>query len=210
MLVDAPANPMCLTCMATPFAGAAEKVNSLSIKEYAVICWVTPSSVTSRSLILGGNLDNEKLVVEPSPVNASTLLSEISKVSCASPIKLPQKMSLDVGAVLNKIFLFWTAYPSVKEESFLLGLCITLLIATCNCVASEILGELPLLWVILNFVFVPSNAAVNVWDVPEPTDDKFIFTLVFAFDNVYRNPALVLTHKILISYSPYYFNAYIK
>ena len=97
---------MCLTCIATPFAGAAEKVNSLSIKEYAVICWVTPSSVTSRSLILGGTLDNVKLVVEPSPVNASTLLSEISKVSCASPIKLPQKISLDVGAVLNKIFLF--------------------------------------------------------------------------------------------------------
>ena len=181
-LVDAPANPICLICIATPLDGAAEKVNTLSVKVYAVICWVTPSNVTSRSLLLGGILDNVKLVVEPSPVNASTLLSEISKVSCASPIKLPQKMSLDVGAVLNKIFLSWTAYPSVKEVSFLLGLCITLLIATCNCVASDIRGELPLLWVILNFVFVPSNATFNVWDVPPPTPDKLVAVRLAAFD----------------------------
>ena len=79
---------------------------------------MTPSSVTSRSLLLGGTFDKVKLVVEPSPVYASILLSEISKVSCASPIKLPQNASFDVGAVLNKIFLFSTAYPSVKDASF--------------------------------------------------------------------------------------------
>ena len=103
----------------------------------------------------------------------------MSKVSCTSPIKLPQKTSLDVGGVLNIIFLFSTANPSVNVVALLLGLCTTLLIAICNCVAFVIRDDAPP-WVILNFVFMPSNATVNVWAVPEPTEFKFIIELLFA------------------------------
>ena len=35
-------------------------------------------------------------------MNESTLLSEMSKVSCTSPTKLPQKTSLNVGAFLTR------------------------------------------------------------------------------------------------------------
>ena len=49
------------------------------------------------------------------------------------------------------------------------------------------LADLPLLYVILNFVFTPSNAAFNVWDVPEPTAEILITVLLFAFAKVVAN-----------------------
>ena len=59
----------------------------------------------------------------------------ISNVPLVSPVKLPKKISLTVGAVLKTIISRTsTAYPSVKLRS-LLGFCITLLIAILSCVA---------------------------------------------------------------------------
>ena len=49
------------------------------------------------------------------------------------------------------------------------------------------LAPTPLPCVNLNFVFVPSNAAFNVCDVPEPTEDKFIAVLFAAFDALVAN-----------------------
>ena len=110
----------------------------------------------------------------PSAVNLSILWSVISNVPLVSPVKLPKKISFTVGAVLKTIMSrISTAYPSVKLRS-LLGFCITLLIAILNCVAWWIRGRFPLLWVILNFVFTPSNATLSVWDVPPPTAFKLI------------------------------------
>ena len=121
----------------------------------------------------------------------------MSKVSCTSPIKLPQNTSLDVGAVLNKMFLFSTAYPSVKDVSFLFGLCTTLLIAICNWVAFEIRVGLPLPWVILNFVLKLSNATVNVWAVPEPTALRLMTAPLLASDNVAANLIVWVVSKII-------------
>ena len=39
----------------------------------------------------------------------------------------------------------------------------------------------------MKVVLIPSNAAVNVCDEPEPTDDKFIFVLLFAFTKLVAN-----------------------
>ena len=62
------------------------------------------------------------------------------------------------------------------------GLWITLLIAIFNCVAWLKRGRFPLLWVILNFVFTPSNATFNVWDVPPPTAFRLIAVRLAAFE----------------------------
>ena len=126
--------------------------------------------------------DNVNSFALPSPVKLSTLWSVISKVSIVSPIKLPQNTSFDDGAFLNTIFsLSMIENPSVKVPWFTLGLWITLLIAMFNCEGLTILIVSPLSWVSLNFVLTPSNAAFNVWELPEPTDDKLILLFAFAF-----------------------------
>ena len=43
-------------------------------------------------------------------------------------------------------------------------------------------GRLPPLWVILNFVFTPSKATFNVWEVPPPTAFKLIAVRLAAFE----------------------------
>ena len=83
--------------------------------------------------LFGGILDKVKSVVLPSPVKLSTAAASISNVGKEFAIILPQKISLDVGAVWNTILLpRSTANPSVKLSGSELGLCNTLLIATCN------------------------------------------------------------------------------
>ena len=49
------------------------------------------------------------------------------------------------------------------------------------------LAAFPLRYVTLNFVLTPSNAAFNVWDVPEPTVEILITVLLFAFAKVVAN-----------------------
>ena len=137
------------------------------------------------------------VVVLPSPVKLSTLKSDESKDSIVFAIILPQKTSFDVGAVLNTIlWLSSIAKPSVKDNAVWFGLCITLLIATCSCVALLIIASSPLLWVNLNFVFVPSNAAFKVCAVPLPTDDKFMLILLFAFDKLVANLIVLWVSKV--------------
>ena len=126
--------------------------------------------------------------VLPSPVKVSTLWSLISKVVIVFAIMLPQNISNSVGAVLNTIlWLSSIAKPSVKVSESKFGFCNTLLIATFIWVALFNLADVPPRYVILNFVFIPSNAAFNVWDVPLPTADKFITVLLFAFAKFVAN-----------------------
>ena len=88
-----------------------------------------------------------------------------------------------MGAVLKTIISRTsTAYPSVKLFASLFGLWTTLLIAILNWVAWWKRGRLPLPWVTLNFLFTPSNAAFNVWDVPLPTAFKLIAIRLEALD----------------------------
>ena len=119
----------------------------------------------------------------PSAVNLSILWSVISNVPLVSPVKLPKKISLIVGAVLKTIISRTsTAYPSVKLFASLFGLWTTLLIAILNWVAWWKRGRFPLPWVTLNFLFTPSNAAFNVWEVPPPTAFKLIAVRLAALD----------------------------
>ena len=134
----APAKPICLTWISSPFAGADVNIKSWLLSEYALAllaslgCWTTPFIVTTILLLLGGVLDKLNSVVLPSPVRLSTLLSDISKVSIVFAITVPQKTSFDVGAFLNCIFsLSTTLKPTVYDE-ILFGFWITLLIAICN------------------------------------------------------------------------------
>ena len=43
------------------------------------------------------------IVVDPSPVKLSTVLSVISKLAATSPINVPNTLSVATGAVLNTI-----------------------------------------------------------------------------------------------------------
>ena len=70
----------------------------------------------------------------------------------------------------------------MKLFASLFGLWTTLLIAILNCVAWWKRGRFPLPWVTLNFLFTPSNAVFNVWDVPPPTPDKLIAVRLDAFE----------------------------
>ena len=66
-------------------------------------CWTTPFNVTSKLWELGACWDKLKTFVLPSPVCLSITLSCISNVPLVSPVKLPKKISFDVGAVLKTI-----------------------------------------------------------------------------------------------------------
>ena len=100
---------MCLACIITPAAGADVNVNTFSTTLYALVAdcvfgyCVTPSSVTNKSLLDGTVFYNVNVVVEPFPVNSSTVLSVRSKLGATSPINEPNTLSVFTGAVLNTI-----------------------------------------------------------------------------------------------------------
>ena len=100
----APANPISLTCIITPAAGADTNVNTFSRTLYALVfdcvvgyC-VTPSSVTNKSLLDATVFESVNVVVEPFAVNSSTVLSVISKLAATSPINDANILSVDSGA----------------------------------------------------------------------------------------------------------------
>ena len=102
--------------------------------------------------LFAGIVERLNSVALPFPVKLSTSLSLRSKFSIVFEIILPQKISCEVGAVLNTIlWLSASAKPSVKLFASRFGLCITLLIATFICVALFNLAELPLqmlIWIL--------------------------------------------------------------
>ena len=144
-----------------------------------------------------GIWDKANSVVLPSPVKVSTLWSLTSKVVRVFAIILPQNISWFVGATLNTIlWLSSIAKPSVKVVELTFGFCNTLLIAIFNCVELLNLAAVPELYVILNFVLTPSNAALSVCEDPEPTDDKLIATLLAALDAFVANLNVEAVSKI--------------
>ena len=135
-------------------------------------------------------------MVLPSPVKLSTRKSDISNDSIVFEITVPQNTSSEEGADLNCIFSRSTTLkPSVYDES-LFGFWITLLIAIFNCVELLIFTSEPPLWVALKFWLTPSNAAFKVCAVPLPTDDKFIFVLLFAFAKVVANLIVLWVSRV--------------
>ena len=145
-------------------------------------CWMTPFNVINKLWLFGAICERTNTFVDPSPVKLSTTCSWISNLPLVSPVKLPKKISLIVGAVLKtNISRTSTAYPSVNVRlSF--GFWITLLIAILTWVAFVMRERMPFPWVILNFVFTPSNATFNVWDIPLPTAFKLIAVRLDASD----------------------------
>ena len=64
---------------------------------------VTPSSVTKTSSLEGTSFERLNIVVDPSPVKLSIVLSSISKLAATSPMKVANTLSVATGAVLNTI-----------------------------------------------------------------------------------------------------------
>ena len=69
--LDAPANPICLACIATPLAGADVNVSAWLTIEYDLVvdaslgCCVTPSSVTKTSWLEGTSFERlNKEIIE--------------------------------------------------------------------------------------------------------------------------------------------------
>ena len=180
--VDAPANPICLTCISVLFAGAEENFSTFAATVYALATlalsgyWSTPSIVTNTFSLFGGTFDKLNSVVLPSPVKLSTVLSEISKVTLLLVNTWAQKISVDAGA--------WdkTIVPSKSNPNPVLGVavscgcCMTPLIDITNCAYLVIFAFTPFVWVALNFVLTPSNATFNVWEDPPPTPVILIAT----------------------------------
>ena len=147
--------------------------------------------------MFAGVCDKVNSVVLPSPVKVSILWSLMSNVVIVFAIILPQNISFAIGATLNTIlWLSSIAKPSVKVVEFTFGFCNTLLIAIFNCVALLNLAPVPPLYVILNLVLTPSNAAFSVWELPVPTDDKLIAVLFAAFDALVANLNVEAVSKI--------------
>ena len=134
----APAKPICLTCISSPFAGAAVNTNTEASNEYALVpflsvgCCTTPLTVTIILSLFAGICESVKSVALPLPVKLSNLLSLISNVGRDAERILPQNISAATGATLNTIFsLSDIPNPSVNVAvSF--ALCTILLIATVN------------------------------------------------------------------------------
>ena len=55
------------------------------------------------SRLEGGTFDKLNVVVLPSPVNSSIVLSSRSKTEATSPMNEPKTLSVATGAVLNTI-----------------------------------------------------------------------------------------------------------
>ena len=62
---------------------------------------ITPSSATKILSLLTTALDKVNVVVLPSPVNVSTLLSEISNVGKLFATRFPNIISVEAGAYEN-------------------------------------------------------------------------------------------------------------
>ena len=90
-------------------SGADTNVSAWLITEYDLVvdpslgCCVTPSSVTKTSWLEGTSFERLNIVVDPSPVKLSIVLSSISKLAATSPMKVANTLSVATGAVLNTI-----------------------------------------------------------------------------------------------------------
>ena len=84
------------------------------------------------------------VVVDPSPVKLSTVLSVRSKLGATSPMNEPNTLSVATGAVLNTIVeSASTPYPTVGLDVSC-GCCITPLIDKLICAARLIFDFIPL------------------------------------------------------------------
>ena len=106
--------------MTTPFAGADANVSELDpvpVTLYdLVFCesdgyCITPSNATNILSLLTTALDKVNVVVLPSAVNVSTLLSEISNVGKLFATRFPKITSEEDGAAANTIIEPFESVP---------------------------------------------------------------------------------------------------
>ena len=138
-------------------------------------CCTTPFNVISTFSREGTLLDNVKTVVDPSPTNSSTLLSATSNARTFAANIVPKKDCPTLGAEAKCIVDRWsTLNPVDGLVVSSMGFWTTLFIETISWDDLVILAIFPPVCVALNFLFTPSNDAVNVCEEPDPNPDKLI------------------------------------
>ena len=119
--------------------------------------WITPSRDTRILWLFAGILERLKSVRDPLPTKLSILWSVTSYVGKLFAIIFPQKISVDAGAVANKITLGCSSANPSEGTTAWCGFWRTPFIVIRTCAALVALDFLPLSKVALNFLLNPSN-----------------------------------------------------